>query len=296
MSRLARSQLVAGLLFISPWMVGFAVFLAYPLISSAYYSFTDFSGFGAPQWVGIANYRGLLNDSLFWTSLYNTLYYTVLAIPIGLVVSMILAMAMNQRLREVAVYRAVFYLPSILPVFATAFIFVWFMNPQFGLLNYLLRLVGLPAPNWLTDPAWAKFAIVLLAQWGAGNAALIFLAGLREIPRELYEAAEIDGARFRHKFWKITAPMMTPLFLFDVIWGLSLGLQVFTQAYIMTGGGPGDSTLFYVLYLYRNAFQYSKMGYASAMAWILFILSLLSALAIFKTSAKWVYYGGETRQ
>jgi multiple sugar transport system permease protein len=295
LSRVERRNLFLGLLFISPWLFGFVTLLIYPIIYSFSLSFTRYSGFGEPQWIGIDNYTRMVSDPLFWKSTFNTLYYTALAVPIGVVVAIVLALAMNTRVREVAIYRAALYLPSVLPIFALTFIFIVLLNPGFGLVNYLLRVVGLPSPDWLGDPAWTKMALVLLAQLGAGQVALIFLAGLRAIPRDLYESAEIDGAGAVSRFRHITLPMLTPLILYDLILGLSLGLQVFTQAYVMTGGGaraagPDNSLLFYVFHLYKNAFQFSQMGYAEAMAVVLFIVSLAIAFAVFRWARGWVYY------
>jgi multiple sugar transport system permease protein len=292
LTRKERRNLVVGLLFISPWIFGFLAFLVYPILYTLRISFTDYTGFGEPKWIGLGNYRDLLNDELFWTSLYNTLYYTALAVPIGVVVAMGLALAMNQSLPEVPIYRAILYLPSVIPLFALSFIFAILMNPTQGIFNQFLLRLGLPNINWFGDPQWTKLAFVFLAQFGAGQVALIFLAGLKGIPRTLYEAAMLDGAGVWSRFRNITLPMMTPVILYDLILGLSLGLQVFTQAYVITRGGPADASRFYVLYLYENAFQYGKMGYASAMAWILFIITFVLAMTIFRWSRRWVYYEG----
>ncbi len=290
LTRKERHNLAVGLLFVSPWIVGFLAFLVYPIYYTLRISFTKYTGFGEPVWIGLDNYRALLEDDLFWTSLYNTLFYTALAVPLGAVVAMGLALAMNQPVPEVPIYRAVLYLPSILPLFALSFIFLIMMNPTQGVFNQILIKLGLPNVNWFGDPTWAKLAIVFLAQFGAGQVALIFLAGLKGIPTSLYEAAMLDGAGAWNRFRNITLPMMTPVILYDLILGLSLGLQVFTQAYIITQGGPADATRFYVLYLYQNAFQYGKMGYASAMAWILFLITFVLAMLIFRWSQRWVHY------
>lgn len=290
MARNGRRELYWGLAFISPWIVGFGAFVVYPMINAGYLSFTRFSGFGDARWIGLGNYARLFRDDLFWLSLWNTAYYVALAVPIGLVVALILALAMNQRLKEVAWYRTAFYLPSILPLFALSLIFVWLLNPRFGLFNHVLSTVGLPPINWLGDPRWSKIALVLVAQLGAGHAAVIFLAGLRAIPQTLYDAATIDGASDGQKLFRITLPLLTPALLYNLISAIGVNLQIFTQAYIMTGGGPVDSTLFYALYLYRNAFNYSEMGYASAMSWILFLLNLALALFVFSRARRWVSY------
>src|SRR4051794_3142370 len=285
-----RKNLGVGLLFVSPWIIGFLAFLVYPIIYTLRISFTQYTGFGEPVWVGLGNYRDLLNDQLFWKSLYNTLYYTALAVPLGVVVAMGLALAMNQPLPEVPIYRAILYLPSIIPLFALSFIFLILLNPTQGIFNQVLIALGLPNINWFGDPAWTKLAFVFLAQFGAGQVALIFLAGLKGIPVTLYEAAMLDGAGVWSRFRNITIPMMTPVILYDLILGISLGLQVFTQSYIITQGGPADSSRFYVVYLYDNAFRYGKMGYASAMAWVLFLITFALAMLVFRWSRRWVYY------
>jgi multiple sugar transport system permease protein len=302
MTRSTRQNLRNGLLFISPWILGFLALQVYPIFYSLRMSFTDYSGFGDMVDVGLQNFVNLFKDDLFWKSAYNTLYYTVLAVPIGVVVALVLALAMNQKVREVSVYRAILYVPSILPVFALSLVWVVFMNPKFGLLNRVMSLAGIPTVDMLGDPAWTKLSIVLLAQLGAGGPALIFLAGVRGVPAEMLESAEIDGAGPIRRLFSITLPMITPVILYDIVLGLALGLQVFTQAYILTGGispantssygmaGPRNSLLFYVYYLYKSAFQYTQMGYASALAWILFIVSVILALSVFRWARSWVHY------
>jgi len=294
-----RRNLRTALPFIAPWIVGFLAFTVYPIIYSLYLSFTHYSGFGDATPAGFDNYTHMVKDPLFWQSLGNTLYYTALAVPIGVVVAIALAIMMNQNVREVAIYRAAFYLPSIIPLFALTFIFIVLLNPGFGFVDYVLELFHLPAVNWLGDAHWTKISIVLLAQLGAGGPALIFLAGLRAVPTELYEAATLEGAGPLRRFWKITFPLITPVILFDLIYGTILGIQIFTPAFVLTGGtsgggaytaGPENSLLFYVYYLYKNAFQYSDMGYASAMAWVLFVISVLLAVAIMRWSRAWVHY------
>lgn len=299
LGKVERRNLRWGLLFISPWLIGFLVFGVFPILYTFYLSLTRYSGLKAAVFIGGANYTRLVGDPLFWKSAYNTLYYTILAVPIGVVVAMLLAMAMNQKVREVTIYRAIFYLPSILPVFAISFVFVVLLNPGYGLVNWILQSVGLPSPNWLGDPAYTKLALVMIAQLGAGQWALVFLAGLRGIPTELYESASIDGAGPFRKFLSITLPLMTPVILYDIIIGLSFGLQVFTSAFILTGGGtrgsggPDNSLLTYVYYLYKQAFQFGAMGYAAALSVVLFIVSLVLAGAVFRWARGWVFYGAE---
>ena len=290
-----RRNLRWGLLFISPWLFGFIVLGVFPILYTFYLGLTRYSGLRDPIFLGIGNYQRMAADPLFWKATYNTLYYTLLAVPIGVVVAMALAIVMNQRLKEVAVYRAIYYLPSILPVFAIAFIFVVFLNPGYGLLNHALTSIGLRSPNWLGDPAYTKLALVMIAQLGAGQYALIFLAGLKGIPVELYESASIDGAGPFRKFFSITLPLMTPVILYDLIIGISLGLQVFTPAFILTGGGersagPDNSLLTFVFFIYRQAFQFGQMGYAAAVSVVLFVISLVLAAAVFRWARGWVYY------
>ena len=301
MVRSTRRNLRNGLLFVSPWIVGFLCLQVYPIFYSLQMSFTEYSGFGDMVNIGFQNYTNLFKDDLFWKSAYNTLYYTILAVPLGVVVAIILAIAMNQKVKEVPIYRAILYIPSILPVFALSLVWVVFLNPKFGLFNRIGTAVGLPTVDMLGDPAWTKFAIVLMAQLGAGGPALIFLAGLRGVPAEMLESAQIDGAGPIRRFFAITLPLITPVILYDIILGLAMGLQVFTQAYIITSGaiggnataGPRNSLLFYVYYLYKSAFQYTQMGYASALAWVLFIVSIILAMSVFKWAKSWVHYESE---
>jgi multiple sugar transport system permease protein len=293
LSRKERRNLLVGLLFISPWLVGFVVFLVYPIYYTLRISFTRYSGLGTPEWIGLENYRHMTEDDTFWTAVYNTLYYTGLAVPIGVVVAMVLALAMNQNLPEVPVFRAIILIPSIIPLFTLSFIYQVLMSPTKGVFNRFLIWLGGPNINWFGDPAYAKMALVILAQYGAGQVAIVFLAALKGIPSSLYEAAELDGASTWRKFLNVTLPLMTPVILYDIILGISLGLQIFTQVYIISGnppGGPANSTLMYVVYLFNNGFRYGAMGYAAAMAWVLFVVTLLLAFVIFRSSRWWVNY------
>ena len=292
-SRRDARNLLKGILFISPWIIGFCGLLLYPIYYTIKISFTDYSGFGSATWIGLDNYRFMLRDSMFWTAVYNTFYYTALAVPLGVVVALVLAIAMNQPVRESSVYRAIIYLPSIIPLFTLGFIMQILMSPTQGVFNRLFIWLGLPNINWFGDPAYSKLALVIIAQYGAGQAALIFLAGLKGIPKTLYEAAEIDGASSFPRFRNITLPMITPVILYDIILGLSLGLQIFTLVYIVSGdppGGPANSTMVYVLYLYLNGFRYGTMGYAAALAWVLFVVTAILSIFIFWSSSKWVNY------
>jgi multiple sugar transport system permease protein len=298
---LERRNLRWGLFFISPWLIGFFAFSIFPIAYTFFLSLTRYSGIRAPVLIGLTNYERVVTDPLFWKSAYNTLFYTALAVPVGVVVSLILALAMNQKLTEIGLYRAVLYLPAILPVFAISLIFIYLLNPAYGMVNGVLGILGLPSPNWLGDPTYARITLVLIAQLGAGQWALVFLAGMRGIPVELYESADIDGAGFWPKFRRITLPLMTPVILYDIIIGLSLGLQVFTSAFILTGGGggrgggagPDNALLTYVYYLYKQAFQFGQMGYAAALSVVLFVVSVILAAAVFRWARGWVFYEAE---
>lgn len=295
MSKLQRRNWLAGLAFTSPFIIGFLLFTLYPLASSLYYSFTSYKILTPPVWIGLKNYRELLVDELFWTAIYNTIVYTLMAIPLQIVGAFALAMALNAKIKGLTFYRTIFYLPSLVPVVAVSILWLWLFHTRYGLINYTLEAVGLPAVGWLTDPAWAKPALALMGLWGIGPTIIIYLAGLQDVPEHLYEAASLDGATWLGKVRYVTVPMMTPVFLFTLIIGLINSFQYFTEAYIMTNGGPVNSTLMYVVYLYNNAFNYVRMGYASALAWVLCIIVLICTLLILRSSARWVYYGGETR-
>lgn len=297
MSRQQWRRLRVGLLFALPWIVGFLSFTVYPVIASFYYSMNVYTTFGEPmQWVGFANYNELLgHDDLFWVSLYNTVYMVVLGVTFHISLAMLLALLLNMKLRGVSIYRTIYYLPTIVPAVATSVLWMWVFNPEYGLINSALGQLGIHGPGWLTDPVLAKPSIILMGIWTIGGTLVIFLAGLQDIPEHLYDAALIDGAGTLQQVRYVTLPMLSPVIFFNVIIGIIGGFQIFTQAFIMTNGGPLDSTLFYAFYLYRNAFVYFKMPYASAMAWILFLIVIATTLLIFRTSARFVYYEGEER-
>jgi multiple sugar transport system permease protein len=290
-SRKQRSNFLLAMIFIAPWIIGLLAFTVYPIYYTIQLSFTRYGGFNDPVYIGLDNYTRMFNDDIFRTALWNTLYYTFLAVPIGACVAMVLALAMNQPLREISVYRVILYLPSILPLFALSFIFWALLDPNQGIVNEFLRLLGFDPPNWFGNVNTAKPAIVMMAQFGAGQVALVFLAGLKGIPTHLYEAAKLDGAGAISQFRNITLPLMTPVILYDLILGISLGLQVFTQSFIITNGGPANSTNFLVFYIYRNAFSFGgNLGYASAIGVFLFVLTFLLAFVVFRTSSRWVHY------
>lgn len=288
-------RLRVGLLFAAPWIVGFLAFTLYPIIASFYYSLHVYTTFGQPmQWVGFSNYRELLGqDKLFWVSLYNTAYMVILGVPFHIALAIILALLLNLKLRGVAIYRTIYYLPTIVPVVATSVLWLWIFNPEYGLINAGLSLLGLRGPGWLADPGMAKLALILMGSWTIGGTVVIFLAGLQDIPQQLYEAAMIDGAGVLQRVFYVTLPMLSPVIFFNFIIAVIGGFQTFTEAFIMTQGGPLDATLFYALYLYRNAFEFFKMPYASAMAWVLFLVVVTATIIVFRTSARFVYYEGE---
>ncbi|MBO7392716.1 MAG: sugar ABC transporter permease [Abditibacteriota bacterium] len=298
MSKIEKQNLRNGLLFCSPILVGLTLFTLYPVISSFYYSFCNYPMLKPPTWIGFENYKTLFSDPVFYKSLWNTFYYAIIATPLGIIVAFALALLLNQKVKGMAIYRTMFFVPSIVPMVASSVLWVWLLNPQYGLINGILRSIGLPpsmVPGWMADPAWAKPALILMSTWGVGGTMLIFLAGLQDVPQDLYEAADLDGASPWQKTINITLPFMSPYIFFSLVMGFIGASQYFTQAYVMTGGtgGPVDATKFYALYLFQNAFVYWKMGYACAMAWILFIIILSFTLMLFKGSAKHVYYGGE---
>ncbi len=284
--------MLVGLAFTSPWLIGFVVFALGPVIASAYLSLTDYPLMRAPVFVGLGNYTELLGDEKFWRyAVLNTLFM-FLEIPVAIGVAIALAMLLNQRLRGITLYRTLFFLPSIVPAVATAMLWRWIFNSEYGLLNAGLNSIGLPSIGWLTDPRWSKPSFILMDVWGAGGAMVIYLASLQGVPEHLYEAAHLDGAGWWSRTRFVTLPMLSPVILFSVITGVIGTFQYFTQAFIMTRGGPELSTLFYALYLFDNAFQYFKMGYACALAWVLFVITLICTLIVFRSSAKWVYYEG----
>jgi len=276
---------------IAPWLLGFTVFTAGPMLMSIYLSFTDWRLIGDPRWVGLENFRVLFfEDPRFWKALYNTAYYTLFSVPLGLIVALLLALLLNQRLRGIRFFRTAYYVPVVTSGVATSLLWLWIFNPKLGLLNYFLGLMGIEGPSWLVSDIWAKPAFILMSLWGVGGSMVIFLAALQSIPQQLFEAAMIDGANRWQIFWHITIPIISPTTFFVLVMGIIGSFQIFTSAFVMTKGGPADSTLFYVLYLYENAFQYFRMGYASALAWVLFIVILGFTILQFRIAGKWVHY------
>ncbi|NMB12530.1 MAG: sugar ABC transporter permease [Firmicutes bacterium] len=291
-NRRMNREAIAGYVFASPWILGFIIFTGIPIILSFYYSFCDYTVLNPPSWVGLGNYKAMLDDELFWVSLYNTLYYAFYSIPLNLIWGLILALLINQELRGISWFRACYYLPSIIGGVPIAMLWRWVFNPRWGLINTFLDVLGIEGPLWLLSEEWVKPAFIIMNLWGVGSTMMIYLAGLKGIPSHLYDAAEIDGANAFGRFWYVTIPMLSPTIFFNIIMGIIGAFQIFSNAYIMTEGGPANASLFYVLYLYRNAFEYFRMGYASAMAWILFIIVLVLTVVQFRLSGRWVYYEG----
>ncbi|NPV09192.1 MAG: sugar ABC transporter permease [Anaerolineae bacterium] len=303
-ARLLR-QNVKGYAFISPWIIGLLVFSAYPVLASFYFSFTKYTVLKPPVWIGVANYANMVTqDPVYWKSVSNTLYYGLISVPLGLAFSLFLALVLNQAVVGIGVYRTVYYLPAIMPPVAATLLWMLLLDPGNGLVNSGLRSLGIGRPpGWFSEAAWAKPALIIMSLWGSGGTMLIFLAGLKDIPKTYYEAAEIDGASAWYRLLNITLPLLTPVIFFNLIMGIIGSFGVFTSAYIAggsssgggygpggTAGGPLDSMLMYMLLLYRNAFRYFEMGYASAMAVTMFVAILSLTLVLLKTSGRWVYY------
>ncbi len=280
----------------SPWITGFVCFTLGPMIASLVLSFTEWDLLSPPQFVGLANYhRMFVDDPLVLHSLRVTLNYCVGAVPLHLILGFSLAMLLNTGVKGLPVFRTVYYLPAVLSGVAVAMLWRWIFSPEYGLLNGFLAAVGVEGPNWLLDERWVIPAFVIMSLWGVGGSMVIYLAGLQGIPTALYEAAMMDGANALERTLHITLPMMSPVIFFQLVMGIINAMKVFTSAFIMTNGGPANASLFYMLYLYRQSFQYFKMGYASAMAWLFFIIVVLLTLLVFRSSSTWVYYEGELR-
>jgi multiple sugar transport system permease protein len=285
-------KLLKGLGFISPWIVGFSLFTLYPIIASLYYSLTYYDILRPPVYIGLRNYAELAVDPSFHQTLSNTLWWVVFAVPGSVLVGLILALLLNQQLPLRSWFRTIFFVPSIVPAVSAAMLWTWIYNSQYGLINGYLSAWGFRTIPWLSSPHWSKPSLLFIHLWSSGGTMIIFLAALQDVPKHLYEAARIDGASKWHEFWYITIPMISPAILFNILTGAIGAFQYFTFPMILTGGGPVGSTEFYSLYLYRNAFRWFKMGYASALAWILFLFVLVYTILVFRSSAKWVYYEG----
>ena len=305
-TRLQTREAAEGYLFISPWLIGLFLFTLGPIVVSFFLSFTAWQISAPPLWIGLTNYTEMLQDPTMYKSLYNTLYLAILGVPLTMLFALGIALLMNQGVRGISIFRTIWYLPSVLSSVAVAVLWSWLLNPRYGLLNKALGVVGIDGPGWLTDPEWAKPAVVLMGLWGVGGSMVIYLAGLQGIPQHLYEASELDGAgpwaRFRH----ITLPMLSPTIFFNLITSVIGSLQVFVSIAAITmgaswgggvsrAGGPDDALLVFMLYLYRQAFGFFRMGYASALAWFLAAIIMVLTIVNFQLAKRWVYYEGQLR-
>jgi multiple sugar transport system permease protein len=288
---LGRSEQRWGLIMAAPAILGFVVFTLAPMLASLFFSFTDWTIGGSFSFTGLANYRHMFgHDPLFYKSLTVTVYYTLGSVPLILIVGFLAAMLLNQNAKGKSAFRTIYYLPTLVPSVASAVLWIWIFNPDVGLLNSMLKNVGLPGSKWIYDSSTAVPSLILMSTWGFGNAAVIFLAGLQGVPRQLYEAVAIDGGGAWSRFRNVTLPMMTPTIFYNLVTGVIGTFQVFNQAFVMTQGGPNNSTEFYIYYLYQTAFTKSEMGYASALAWVLFVIVLIVTLLLFRNARRWVYY------
>ncbi|GAB4317361.1 carbohydrate ABC transporter permease [Pseudothermotoga elfii] len=290
-----RKKNIAGYLFILPWLIGFCLFTAGPILFSIFLSFHEWHIFDKMKWIGIENYKKLFADPLFYHSLKVTFYYAAISVPAGLVVGLFLAVLLYQKVKGTSVFRTIFYIPSIVPVVATATLWIWIYNPEYGILNFLLAKIGVRGPDWLYSTKWVVPAIAFMNAWTAGPNMIIYLASLEDIPKVYWDAAKVDGANSWQRFWHITIPFLSPTTFFLLITNVMGALQTFAQAYIMGGGGrgfgaPANASLFYCLYLYEQGWSWFNMGYASSLSWVLTLIIFTLTLIIFKTSNKWVYY------
>lgn len=294
LSAARRKEALQGLAFISPWIIGYLAFTAYPLLASLYYSFTNYKGIGVARWVGLQNYiYAFTGDPLFWLSVQRTLLWVLVTVPLGTIGSLLAAVLLNRNLRGTAFYRTAFFLPSLTPIVAASLLWVWLLQPDIGIVNAIIHaLTGQRGPKWLADPDMALWSLAMIALWTSigGNRMLIFLAGLQGIPQELYDAARVDGANPVRAWWHITIPLITPAIFFNLVLGVIASFRVFAFAYVTTAGGPARATYFYALHLYTMSFSSFDMGYGSALAWILFVFVLVVTIVNLQLSKRWVYY------
>jgi multiple sugar transport system permease protein len=287
---------LSGYLFIAPWVIGFVFLMLGPLLFSLYASFTNYNITSQMEFTGLENYKRMFTmDDLFWTSLWNTLYYVLFSVPLTTAGAILLAVMLNQRVPGMKWYRTLYYLPAVLSGVAVYFLWMQLLSPSTGLVNIALSWFGIDGPAWLYDPEWTKPALIVMKLWSVGGGMLLYLASLQGVPKTMYEAAEIDGAGTLQKFFHITIPMITPVIFFDIVTSLIGGFQIFQEAYVMTesgDGGPMNSLLFYNLHMWNNAFEMFNMGYASSMAWVLFVVVMVLTIANIKLGKKWVYYEG----
>ena len=293
--RLSFWESLNAWVFVAPWVLGFILFTGGPILASLIISFTKWDIVNPPIWAGLGNYEDMLQDALFFQSLKVTTIYALVAVPLQIVVGLFIALLLNTKIRLIGLYRTLFYLPAVLPVVSVAVMWRWILSRDWGLINWFLSLFGVYGPGWLSEPEWALPALILMSLWGVGAGMLIYLAGLQGIPTDLYEAARVDGAGIWASFRFVTLPMISPVILFQLVVGLIAAFQVFSQPFIMTSGGPQNATLFYLLHLFRNAFEFFRMGYASALSWVLFMYIAILTVLIFRFSAAWVFYEGEIK-
>jgi multiple sugar transport system permease protein len=291
-----RREALEGVLYLSPWIIGFLLFIAGPLLASLYLSFTKYNVLRPAQFIGLENYIvALTKDELFWPSIWRSFYYALLSVPLAMIGSLIVAILLNQKLWATTVWRTFYFLPTLTPLLAVALLWRWMLNPDVGLVNYLLSLVGIEGPGWLSSTTWAIPSLVLMGLWNSigGSRMIIFLAGLQDVPKEILESAEIDGAGSWSKFWNVTLPLISPTIFFNLVLGIIFALRTFDTALIATNGGPARATWFISLHIYQNAFVSFDMGYASALSWVFFIILFVLTYLQFRLSGNWVFYAGE---
>jgi multiple sugar transport system permease protein len=289
----SKSNSATGVAFASPLILGLLAFTFLPVGASLYFSLTDYPIFNPPKWVGAGNFEELVHDSRFWLSVWNTFYFALFAVPLGMLVGLVLALLLNLKVRGLAFYRTMFFLPSIMPLIATCVLWQQILSPEHGLLNDMLRGIGLPeswVPGWLADERWSKPGLVLMSLWGCGGGMVLYLAALQDVPQELYESASLDGASAWQRLIHVTLPMISPTLLFTAVTGIIGAMRYFEPAYVITHGGPWDSTRFYSINLFDTAFQEYRLGYASAMAWVMFVIVLALTLGMMKLSNRIVHY------
>lgn len=297
-----KSQIKLAIVFLIPWVIGFLVFNLYPIVSTVYYSFTKYNLVTKAKWIGFSNFHRMLSDDVFWKSVYNSFYFVIIGVSLQIALSVLSAVLLNMNIKGKSFFRTIYYLPAIVPPVASSLVWMWLLNPQYGLVNSFLRFFNLPQPLWLSSAEWSKPAIILMALWAIGNTMVVYLAAVGDIPRDYYEAMDIDGAGSWTKFWKITWPMLSNVTLFQVINGIIVGFNTFTQSYIVAAssqkgngslGGVQNSLMFYAVNIYNEGFRYLNFGYASTLSTVMLIGMIIVTALIFKSSKKWVYYGGK---
>ncbi len=286
----SRKEALEGLVCLLPWIIGFLAFTAGPLIYSGYLSFTDYPILQEPTWVGLKNFQSMFSDDLFWKSLRVTALYTLIAVPGGVIIGYSIALLLNQQIFGLSFWRTAYYVPAVVPAVATAYLWAWMFNPDFGIINGLLLRLGVEPPKWFGSEEWVLPAFIIMSLWGAGGGLVLYLAALQGVPTSLYDAAKVDGANAWHRLRHVTLPITSPVILFTFLTGLIGSFQVFTAGFLITNGGPNNASLFYVLYLYRVGWRYFKMGYASALGWVLFAIIMVLTLITLRASGRLVYY------